>query len=71
LLVFEAILTYVKAMRKAFTPQERDAFAVAVSAVEGLTRTSEQTALFRKFESDKSSLADQIAVLMTKYALAK
>jgi hypothetical protein len=58
-------------MKKTFTPQERDAFAVAVSAVEGMARTAEQTALFDKFQSDNIDLEDQIALMLKRYSLAK
>jgi hypothetical protein len=58
-------------MKKTFTPQERDAFAVAVSAVEGLTRTSEQSELLEKFQRDNIDLEDQIASMFKRYTLAK
>jgi hypothetical protein len=58
-------------MKKTFTPQERDAFAVAVSAVEGLARTSEQTELLDRFQRDNIDLEDQIALMLKRYSLAK
>jgi hypothetical protein len=58
-------------MKTRFTPQERDAFAVAVSAVEGLARTSEQTELLEKFQRDNIDLEDQIALMLKRYSLAK
>jgi uncharacterized protein YdcH (DUF465 family) len=58
-------------MKKTLTPQERDAFAIAVSDVEGLTRTSELSALIGRFKREKTCLKDQIAEVLERYSLAK
>jgi hypothetical protein len=51
-------------MKKTFTPQERDAFAVAVSAVEGIAFSREDDAFFQGFsEADESVVAKVERVL--------
>jgi tRNA/tmRNA/rRNA uracil-C5-methylase (TrmA/RlmC/RlmD family) len=45
-------------MKTTFTPQERDAFAVAVSAIEGISFSCEDDAFFQTFsEADESVVA--------------
>jgi hypothetical protein len=58
-------------MKKTFSAQEHDAFAKAVSAVEGLALTTEQTIWFEKFDQEKVALQDQVDQLKQRYSVRK
>jgi hypothetical protein len=58
-------------MKRTFSPQERDAFAKAVSAVEGVARSAEQSKLFVNFDRQNTSLEDQLIKLNALYARSK
>lgn len=57
-------------MKKTFTPEERDAFARAVSAVEGLKRTPQQSVMFARFAADLTPIDDQVRAIKSLYSRA-
>jgi hypothetical protein len=57
-------------MRKSFSPQERDAFAKAVSAVEGITFSSADDDFFKRVATGESK-PEAIVERVLARALAK
>jgi hypothetical protein len=57
-------------MKPNLTFAEKDAFAIAVSRVEGLARNKEQAALFANFDRSKTPISEQIKTLYKRYSVA-
>jgi hypothetical protein len=58
-------------MKRTLSPQERDAFAVALSEVAGQARTDEQSKLFPHFDQNNVPIAEQIKALNERYSRAQ